>query len=269
MSYGLAAASRLAGKVILITGASSGIGEATALEYANAAKGEIKLALSARRFEKLEGLKEKLTTQWPNIKVHIALLDVSNIAKLTEYVESLPEEFKAVDVLVNNAGKALGIDRVGQILQEDIDGMFQTNVIGLISLTQLILPGMKARNRGDIIQLGSIAGRDPYPGGGIYCATKAAVRSFSHSLRKELIDTKIRVIEIDPGAVQTEFSLVRYKGSKESASKVYEGAEPLNALDIAELIVFASTRRENTVVAETLVFPTNQAGAGYVYRKKD
>ncbi len=160
-----------------------------------------------------------------------------------------------------------GSEKIGDIAQSDIDIMFNTNVLGLIAITQAIVPGMKARGRGDIINLGSIAGRDPYPTGGIYCATKAALRSFSHSLRKELIDTPLRVIEIQPGQVETEFSIVRYRGDAEKAKAVYAGAEPLVAEDIAELIVFAASRRANTVVAETLVFPTHQASASHVYKK--
>jgi len=139
--------------------------------------------------------------------------------------------------------------------------MFQTNVTGLIAMTQAILPIFLARpegGRGDIINIGSIAGREPYQGGSIYCATKAAVRSFTDSLRKELIASRVRVIEIDPGQVETEFSVVRFGGDKEKAKKVYEGVEPLTGDDIAEVVVFAAARRENVVIADTLVFPNHQ-----------
>ncbi|CAM9016350.1 unnamed protein product [Wickerhamomyces anomalus] len=241
MSFGPAAAKRLQDKTILITGASAGIGEATAIEYAEASNGQIKLVLTARRLEKLESLKSELESKFSEIKVYIAQLDVSQIEEI-------------------------GVDKIGTIRQVDIDTMFQTNVIGMIAVTQAVLPGMKERNSGDIVQLGSIAGRDPYPGGGIYCATKAALRSFTHSLRKELIDTKIRIIEIDPGNVETEFSKIRFFGDEEKAKKVYEGTEPLVAKDISDLIVFTTTRRENTVIAETLIFATNQASASHLYR---
>jgi hypothetical protein len=136
--------------------------------------------------------------------------------------------------------------------------MFSTNVTGLIAMTQTILPILTARNSGTIINIGSIAGREPYPGGSIYCATKAAVRSFTDAMRKELIATRIRIIEIDPGQVETEFSVVRFDGDREKAKKVYEGVEPLTGEDVAEVVVFAAGRRENVVLADTLVFPNHQ-----------
>ncbi|EGW30779.1 NADP(+)-dependent dehydrogenase [Spathaspora passalidarum NRRL Y-27907] len=266
MSYGAKAAERLANKTILITGASSGIGEATAKELAAAANGQIKLILTARRADKLAQVTQDLKSAYPNIKIHTQQHDVSKTETIVPFVESIPEEFKDIDFLINNAGKALGREPVGEILTEDILGMFETNVLGLIALTQAVLPILKKKNSGSIVNIGSIAGRDPYPGGGIYCPSKAAVKSFSHVLRKELISTKIRVLEVDPGAVETEFSLVRFKQDKDAAKAVYKGAEPLVAEDIAEVIVFGLTRRENTVIAETLVFPTNQASATHVYK---
>lgn len=267
MSYGSKAAERLANKIVLITGASSGIGEATARELAAAANGQVKLILTARRKEKLEELEQSLKKEYSNIKVLSVTLDVSKIGTLQTFVDNLPQEFADIDVLVNNAGKALGKEQVGEISPEDIEGMFTTNVLGLITLTQAVLPILKKKDSGDIVNLGSIAGRDPYPGGGIYCATKASVKSFSHVLRKELINTKIRVLEVDPGAVETEFSLVRFKNDQEKAKAVYEGSEPLVASDIAEIIVFGLSRRQNTVIAETLVFPSSQASASHLYRK--
>ena len=153
------------------------------------------------------------------------------------------------------------MDKAPSIAQADINTMFQTNVTGLIAMTQAILPIFLARpdgGRGDIINIGSIAGREPYPGGSIYCATKAAVRSFTDALRKELIASRVRVIEIDPGQVETEFSIVRFGGDKAKADKVYEGVEPLTGDDIAEVVVFAAGRRENVVVADTLIFPNHQ-----------
>ena len=157
--------------------------------------------------------------------------------------------------------------QAGAIEPEDINTMFSTNVTGLIAMTQLILPGMKERNRGDIINIGSIAGREPYAGGSIYCATKAAVRSFTDAMRKELISTRVRVIEIDPGQVETEFSVVRFYGDAAKAKKVYEGVDPLTPDDIAEVVVFAAGRRENVVIADTLIFPSHQAGAGVMHRR--
>ncbi|CCH43074.1 3-oxoacyl-[acyl-carrier-protein] reductase [Wickerhamomyces ciferrii] len=269
MSFGPQAAERLTNKIILITGASAGIGESTAWDYAKASNGEIKLILTARRIERLESLEKDLSTQFPQIKILTKQLDVSNLKDIESFFQSLPTEFQDIDILINNAGKAHGVDKIGTIKQEDIDVMFQTNVLGMISMTQHVLPIMKQKDSGDIVQLGSIAGRDPYPGGGIYCATKAALRSFTHSLRKELIDTKIRVIEIDPGNVETEFSNTRFFGDLEKAKKVYQGTEPLIAKDISDLIVYTTTRRSNTVIAETLIFSTNQASASHLYRKTD
>lgn len=268
-TYGSKAAERLAGKTIFITGASAGIGKATTLELAAAANGNVKFILSARRVDKLKALKDELEDKYDAIKVLALEFDVSKYNTIPDIVASLPEPFANVDVLINNAGMVHGVEKVGEINQADIEQMFNTNVLGMIALTQAFMPLFKKRGTGDIVNLGSIAGRDPYPGGAIYCATKAALRSFSHSLRKEVIDTHIRVIEVDPGAVETEFSIVRYRGDKSKADAVYKGYEPMVAEDIAEIITFALTRRPNTVIAETLVFPTNQASASHVYRKPE
>jgi 3-hydroxy acid dehydrogenase/malonic semialdehyde reductase len=169
-----------------------------------------------------------------------------------------------------SSGLVKGVAQAPNILAEDIDTMFSTNVTGLITMTQAILPIFQARpdgGRGDIVNIGSIAGREPYQGGSIYCATKAAVRSFTDALRRELIASRIRVIEVDPGQVETEFSVVRFGGDVDKAKKVYEGVEPLTPEDIAEIVVFAVGRRENVVLADTLVFPNHQAAATVMHRK--
>ncbi|KAK9464779.1 hypothetical protein V1512DRAFT_212388 [Lipomyces arxii] len=267
MSFGTSAASRLSSKTVLITGASSGIGRATAFEFANASGGDIKLILTARRESALVAIKEEIEKLYPKSKVFPIALDVSKLPEIDAFVEGLPAEAKDVDVLVNNAGMVHGVEQVGAIAQADIDIMFQTNVFGLIALTQKFVPLFKERGRGDIVNIGSIAGREPYPGGAIYCATKAVVKSFTETLRKELIATRIRVIEVDPGQVETEFSVVRFRGDKSKADAVYAGVEPLIAEDIAEVIVFAVSRRENTVIADTLVFPSHQASALIMHRK--
>ncbi|CCE63886.1 hypothetical protein TPHA_0G00500 [Tetrapisispora phaffii CBS 4417] len=267
MSQGRKAAERLSGKIVLITGASSGIGEATAIDYLEATNGDIKLILTARRFEVLKTLKGKIAKDYPKASVHIETLDVTRTETIEPFIANLPEEFKSIDILINNAGKALGSDAVGSIDTEDIRGMMDTNVIGLIAMTQAVLPIMKAKNSGDIVNLGSIAGLDAYPTGSIYCASKFAVRGFTHSLRKELINTKIRVFLIAPGLVETEFSVVRYKGDKNAADSVYNNLEPLSAEDISDLIVYSTSRRQNTVVADTLIFPTCQASASHIYRE--
>ncbi|KAH8912855.1 NAD(P)-binding protein [Coniochaeta sp. PMI_546] len=274
MSSSSAAAKRLEGKTILITGASSGIGRSTALEFARTApKNGVKLILTARRIDALQEVAAEISKEvGSGVQVLPVKLDVSNLEEIKQFVPNLPEEWRDIHVLVNNAGLVKGLARAPQIAQADIDTMFNTNVTGLIAMTQAILPIFLARRpeeggAGDIINVGSIAGREPYAGGSIYCATKAAVRSFTDALRKELIATRIRVIEIDPGQVETEFSVVRFYGDKDAAKKVYEGVDPLTGEDIAEVVVFAATRRENVVIADTLVFPSHQAGAGVMHRK--
>ncbi|KAG0671562.1 hypothetical protein C6P45_000394 [Maudiozyma exigua] len=266
MSQGRRAAERLAGKTVFITGASAGIGQATALEYLDAANGDIKLILCARRLDKLEELKQKAESEYSNCKIFIGKLDVTDTDAIKPFLENLPQEFKNIDILVNNAGKALGSDKVGDIAIDDIKGMMDTNVIGLINITQAVLPIFKKKNSGDIVNLGSVAGREAYPTGSIYCASKFAVRAFTESLRKELIDTNIRVILIAPGIVETEFSLVRYKGDSDRASGVYTGAHPLYADDVADLIVYTTSRKPNTVIADVLIFPTTQGSPYHIHR---
>jgi len=255
-------AKRLEGKTVLITGASSGIGKSTAQEFARTAPKNLKLILTARRIDSLKQLAAEINNEvGSGVQVLPVQLDVSKPDEVAQLVQNLPKEFQQIDVLVNNAGLVRGVDKVGDIKTEDLDVMFATNVTGLINVTQAVLPQMKARGEsgaGDIINVGSIAGREPYPNGSIYCATKAAVRSFTDSMRKELIATRIRVIEIDPGQVETEFSVVRFYGDKSKADAVYAGCEPLTPDDIAEIVVFTAGRRENVVVADTLVFPNHQ-----------
>ncbi|KAK7417043.1 hypothetical protein QQX98_004804 [Neonectria punicea] len=254
-----AAAKRLAGKTIVVTGASSGIGRSTAIEFARTApKHDLRLILTARRIDSLKEIAAEITKEvGEGVKVLPFKLDVSSSAEVKAFVSNLPEEWRNIDVLVNNAGLVKGVARAPEIEEDDINVMFQTNVTGLVNMTQVVLPIFLARpdgGHGDIINVGSIAGREPYPGGSIYCATKAAVRSFSESLRKELIASR-------------EFSVVRFYGDKSKADAVYAGVEPLTPDDIAEVIVFNATRRENVVVADTLIYPNHQAGAGILHRK--
>ncbi|ROW05645.1 hypothetical protein VSDG_00311 [Cytospora chrysosperma] len=258
-----AAAKRLEGKTIVITGASSGIGRSTAFEFARTApQNGLKLVLTARRIETLHQVAAEIKKEvGDGVKVLPVQLDVSKPEEVRQFVPNLPEEFKDIHVLVNNAGLVKGVAKAPEIAEEDINIMFATNVTGLINMTQAVLPIFNKRangGAGDIINIGSIAGREPYAGGSIYCATKAAIRSFTDSLRKELIATRIRVIEIDPGQVETEFSVVRFYGDKAKADAVYAGVDPLTPDDIAEIIVFSATRRENVVIADTLVFPQHQ-----------
>lgn len=266
MTYGTKAAERLAKKTVLLTGASSGIGRATAHELAAAANGDIRFILVARRLEKLSDLQKELTSKYKSIEVLSQKLDVSDYKSIPQFLKGLPSEWSKINVLINNAGLAIGKETVGSIEANDIESMFYTNVLGLITLTNALIPQFKERGDGDIVNIGSIAGRQAYPGGSIYCATKASLRSFTSALRAETINSKIRVIEVDPGAVETEFSLVRFRGDQSQSDAVYKGTEPLVAEDIAEIITFALTRRINTVIAETLVFPNHQAGAAYIHR---
>ncbi|KAH6918600.1 short-chain dehydrogenase [Coprinopsis sp. MPI-PUGE-AT-0042] len=261
-------ASRLLGKTVLITGASAGIGAATAILFAKGGSNVILLARRADALAKVEakckeahqasGLKEG--GQFASIQ-----LDVSDKSQIAHLWEKVPQNLRNVDVLVNNAGFVLGVEHVGSISEDDIQGMFSTNVFGLISLTQLLVKEFKAKNSGHVINLGSIAGLEPYAGGSIYTATKHAVRAFTGSLLRELVNTPIRVTEIQPGMVETEFSIVRYRGDEDAAKKVYQGLQPLVAEDIAEEIVWAASRPPHVNIAETLIFPVNQASAGIKY----
>ncbi|ORY59478.1 uncharacterized protein BCR38DRAFT_460206 [Pseudomassariella vexata] len=266
-----AIAKRLEGKTIVVTGASSGIGRSTAFEFARTAPKNLKLILTARRIDTLKEIATEITKEvGDGVKVLPVQLDVSKPEEVRGFVQNLPEEFRDINVLVNNAGLVKGVAKAPEIAKEDMNIMFATNVTGLINMTQAIMPIFLKRpdgGAGDIINIGSIAGREPYPGGGIYCATKAAIRSFSESLRKETIASRIRVMVVDPGQVETEFSVVRFYGDKAKADAVYAGCEPLTPDDIAEVIVFVAGRRENVVVADTLVFPSHQAGAGTMHRK--
>ncbi|KIW86503.1 hypothetical protein Z517_01901 [Fonsecaea pedrosoi CBS 271.37] len=259
---------RLSGKTILVTGASSGIGRSVAQEFARTSPEDLKIIITARRVETLKQVAVEINKEVGNgVKVLPVKLDISKSEEISSFVGNLPVEFRNIDVLVNNAGLVKGMDKAPDIRPEDMEIMFLTNVTGLINMTQAILPIMKAKKgdsgedvggRGDVIMIGSIAGREGYPGGSIYCATKAAVRTFTDALRRELIASRIRVIEVDPGQVETEFSIVRFGGDKAKADAVYKGVEPLTPDDIAEVVVFAAGRRENVVLADSLIFPNHQ-----------
>ncbi|KAG5456064.1 MAG: hypothetical protein BJ554DRAFT_4300 [Olpidium bornovanus] len=198
------------------------------------AAGRVPQVLSARRVDRLDKLKQEIRRAHPDVKVHCAALDVRNKENVDGVFRSLPEEFKDVDVLVNNAGLVFGVDHVLDVRKEEMDVMLDTNVKGLVYCTQAVLPRMKERNCGHIINLSSVAGKDPYAGGSVYCATKHAVEAITKSLRLELLDTGIRVSSIAPGLVETEFSVVRFRGDKAKADKVYEGLQsgPLTGQDI-------------------------------------
>jgi 3-hydroxy acid dehydrogenase/malonic semialdehyde reductase len=261
--------SRLAGKTVLLTGASSGIGAATAVLFAKAGSNVI---LLARRIETLAVVADACIAAHEESgiqqggKVATVQIDVSQKDQVAALWDKVPQDLRDVDVLVNNAGYVLGVERVGEIADADIEGMFATNVLGLISMTQLLIKDFKAKKAGHVINIGSIAGREPYVGGSIYTATKHAVNAFTGSLMRELVDTPIRVTEIQPGMVETEFSVVRFRGDKSKANKVYEGLQPLTAQDIAEEIVWAASRPPHVNIAELFVLPVNQASATLHFR---
>jgi len=260
---------RLQDKVVLVTGASAGIGAATAILFAKAGANVI---LTARRKKALEGVLEQVKAAYEESsaqaggKFAAITLDVSKRDEVAALWSKVPNELRNIDILVNNAGFVLGVDRAGDIDDNEIDAMVATNVVGLISVTQLLVRDFKARGAGHVINLGSVAGREPYAGGSIYCATKHAVRAFTGALMRELVDTPIRVTEIQPGLVETEFSNTRYRGDKEAAKDVYKGLQPLVAEDIAEEIVWAASRPPHVNIAEVYVLPVNQASPGTVYR---
>lgn len=242
------------------------------MEFARASSPDgLKLVLAARREEALQQVSQQIHAEvGSSVQVLVVKLDVADANAVRSFIPSLPQAFQHIDVLVNNAGLVLGMEKAGEIHEQDIKTMLDTNLSGLINMTQACLKVMKSRGeagQGDIINIGSVAGRAGYPGGSIYCATKAAVRTFTEAIRIELISSRIRVIEIDPGQVETEFSLVRFHGDQAKANAEYAGMTPLTPDDIAETIVFAASRPENVVIADMLVFPNHQASATQKYKK--
>lgn len=242
-------------KTILITGASSGIGEGCARKFASQGA---RLILNSRSADKLTALAEELKEKY-DAECYVMPFDVCNRESAAAALNALPQEWKSIDVLVNNAGLAIGVDKEYEGNLDEWDVVIDTNVKALLSMTRLVVPGMIERGRGHIINIGSIAGDAAYPGGSVYCATKAAVKALSDGLRIDLVDTPLRVTNIKPGLVETNFSVVRFRGNKEKADNVYRGIKPLNGDDIAEVVYFAASAPEHMQVAEILVMPTYQA----------
>ena len=251
-------------KLILITGASSGIGEACARVFA---KNGCRLILNARNQEKLCELKKELEEAYGTDILPIPF-DVRNREEATRVVNSLPDDWKAIDVLINNAGLALGTDKEHQGDLDEFCTMIDTNVKGLLTMTRLLVPGMVERGHGHIINIGSVAGDAAYPGGAVYCATKAAVKVLSDGLRMDLYDTPIRVTNLKPGLVETNFSNTRLHGDKAEAKKLYTGIQPLTGADIAEVAYFAASAPAHVQIAEVLVLATHQASPQMVWREK-
>lgn len=247
-------------RIALITGATSGIGEATArLLAAN----NFDLILCGRRKDRLHKLSAELATL---TRIHTLAFDVRDQKETTTQLASLPDDWKNIDVLVNNAGNAHGLDSIQNGSVEDWDAMLDINVKGLLYVTKAILPVMVQRNKGHIINIGSIAGKEVYANGNVYCASKFAVDALTKGMRIDLNVHGIKVTGIHPGMVETEFSLVRFKGDAEKAANVYKGVEALRGEDIADLILFAVTRPAHVVVADLVVLPTAQASATVVKR---
>ncbi|MBO5080019.1 MAG: SDR family NAD(P)-dependent oxidoreductase [Bacteroidaceae bacterium] len=250
-------------KIVLITGASSGIGEGCARKFASEGA---KLILNSRSADKLEvlamDLKEKYGTA-----CYVLPFDVRDRKAASAALASLPEEWKGIDILINNAGLVIGVDKEHEGDLDEWDIVIDTNIKSLLAMTRMVVPGMVERGRGHIINIGSIAGDAAYPGGSVYCATKAAVKALSDGLRIDLVDTPLRVTNIKPGMVETNFSVIRFRGDKDKADNVYKGIRPLTGEDIAEVAYFAASAPEYMQVAEVLVMPTNQATGTIVYKK--
>ncbi len=251
-------------KIVFITGASSGIGEGCARKFA---KEGWNLILNARTVSKLEELKAELEATH-GVRVYILPFDVRDRKLAAASLESLPEEWKAIDVLVNNAGLVIGVDKEFEGNLDEWDIMIDTNIRGLLAMTRLVVPGMVERGRGHIINIGSIAGDAAYPGGSVYCATKAAVKALSDGLRIDFVDTPLRVTNIKPGMVVTNFTVVRYRGDKEAAHNFYKVMRPMKGEDIAETVYFAASAPAHIQIAEVLLMPTYQATGTISYKKK-
>ncbi len=252
----------LQGKIALITGASSGIGRATALAFAHEGA---KLLLCARRLDRLEELKQPLVDAGAQA-VHTFELDVQNRSAVDSAIAGLPPEWRDIDVLVNNAGLSRGLAKVYEDDPENWEEMIDTNVKGLLYVTRAVIPGMVARGRGHVINMGSTAGYTTYANGAVYCATKAAEKAISEGLKIDLMGTPVRVTSIDPGMVETEFSSVRFRGDEERAAKVYQNITPLQPEDVADAIVWVATRPAHVNIHNLLMTSIDQANSTVFHR---
>ncbi|MEG3937137.1 SDR family oxidoreductase [Microcoleus sp. S36b_A3] len=255
-------------QIIFITGASSGIGAACAQIFA---KGGAKLILAARRVEKLDRLANELVEAKlvaSANEIYLLELDVRDRPQVESAIAALPDAWKNIDILINNAGLSRGLDKLHEGNFQDWEEMIDTNVKGLLYMTRYIVPGMVSRGGGHVVNIGSIAGRQAYPKGSVYCASKAAVRAISEGLKQDLLGTAVRVTEIEPGLVETEFSNVRFHGDSDKAKNVYQGLTPLTADDVADVVYFCATRSPHVNISEVLLVPTDQATATLVHRKE-
>lgn len=249
-------------KIVLITGATSGIGLACAKKFA--ANGD-KLIITGRNEQRLAELRQDLTAK--GTEVITLVFDVRDREKAEKYLNELPEEWQAIDVLVNNAGLALGLEPEYEGSFDDWETMIDTNIKGLLTMTRLIVPGMAARDRGHIINVGSVAGDAAYAGGNVYCATKAAVKTLTDGLRIDVANSAIRVTNLKPGLVETNFSNTRFHGDTDRAANVYKGIKPLTGDDIADVAVYAANAPAHVQIAEVLILATHQASGSVIVRK--
>lgn len=249
-------------RIALITGASSGIGEACARKFA---EGGYDLILTARRAEKLTELKAELEAE--GTKVKTLTFDVRDAEAAETAVDSLEPEWRKIDVLINNAGLALGLDKEYEGDPDDWNTMIDTNIKGLLTMTRIIVPGMVERNEGHVINIGSVAGDAAYAKGNVYCATKAAVKTITDGLRIDLAETAVRVTNLKPGLVETNFSNVRFHGDNQRADNVYKGITPLTGADIADVAFYAASAPKHVQIAEVLILATHQASGSVIYRK--
>lgn len=256
--------SRLIGKTALITGATSGIGRSCAVALA---KLGMNIIVVGRRENLLEELKNEIESQY-STKVFSLKLDIRDSSEVFSSLSSLPESWKNIDVLINNAGLALGLEKLYLNTPEDFSTVFNTNVIGLLNVTNALVPNMiKRGTTATIVNIGSVAGDAAYAGGAVYCASKAAVKTLSDGLRIDLVDTKIKVTDVKPGLVKTDFSLVRFKGDKARAENVYKGIEALTADNIAETVAYIVNLPENVHIAEITILCNNQADGRTIFKK--
>ena len=251
------------GKTILITGATSGIGEACARKFAVMGSN---LILNGRPMDKLERLKHELTAL--GIEILTLPFDVRDRQAMHQALDSLQGQWKAIDVLINNAGLVLGMDKEHEGSLDEWDVVIDTNIKALLAMTRMVVPGMVERGCGHVINIGSIAGDAAYAGGSVYCATKAAVKALSDGLRIDLVDTPLRVTNIKPGMVETNFSVIRFRGDQQKADAVYEGIQPLTGDDIADVVYYAASAPAHVQIAEVLVMPTYQATGTICHRRQ-
>lgn len=249
-------------KIALVTGATSGIGRACALRFAEAG---YRVIITGRKPDLLAALSKEIQERGSHAL--ILIFDVRDREAATREIENLPEDWKEIDVLVNNAGLALGLEPEYEGDFNDWDTMVDTNIKGLLTMTRLVVPGMVKRNRGHIINIGSVAGDAAYAGGNVYCATKSAVKAITDGLRIDVAETALRVTNVKPGLVETEFSRTRFHGDSKRADKVYKGIRPLTGDDIADVVIYAAQAPEHVQIAEVLVLATHQANGTVIHRK--